>query len=1010
MALEEISHLDSRFMLKSTHLETSPTTLTQRIFYRVSLSKLLLATLLGCLLQVSGSPIAVSAPDATYNVGGDAFLKGTYVEVGVNANGYFGTAASAPTGMHSNMGGRIGFRGDRNRDGSWADGDFFLPGSPYEGFYVDAGGVTGKSYGGGSPSGFASISPLSTVDVSANRTSVIHTSLVNGVKVEQTYSVGIGTAPTTFSGDQQLDISVTLTNTTGATLPNIYYARHVDPDNLVRQGGSYTTTNKIEAQYGSSGSLYSLVSATASDSNVGRVGQTSYLGLFSSDSRSKVFRNTSGFGVLTSAASAYDGSGAGMISSATDTGASADAGIGIGFNLGSLSAGASTTFSFSYVLSTTAASAAVAGASAPPAPIAIPGDGNVALSWTAPTSADPIVKYEISYRLETATSFETITTTDSSTAFTVPSLTNGLKYVFKIAAVTSPGGVETLGTYSDLTSANLVGGPVWITATLGSLHVGETISLLLQATRGETYTVVSGMPSGLNLDTSTATISGSPTSAGTYTLVLRVANEYGYVDKTFTGSITIVPPVWVTTSIGSITSGNAISINLVATGATSYSIVSGLPAGLVIETSTGAISGTPTTSGTYTLVVRATNGGGSTDRTFTGIILEKVTVMPDPVQTSNIISISPNSGSNGTKIVITGNFPTPITNISIGGIYLSAGSWTQSATEIVFVAPTHVDGLVEIQLFNGMAPLLPVQGFRYSPTNANSSAQSTTTAGNSTSSTAATSPTIGSLDPVMSAPSESNNYEFVLVDGKRTSITIDKNFSGNGLEVRASDWTLNLAGHAKNGVQNKVDPQNRIVVEESLNVSTSGSGFKPNSVVKLFVFSSPILIAAIKTDGDGKFSGIYQMPLEVKAGEHTLQLNGYSPSDEVRSATVGLIVLSPKVISNEVTLTPTSKPSKFTKTVIPFKFAKFKLNNSQLKVVENSLQSNKLMVRVIGYAQATNGNDDVRISLDRALEVKAAIMKLYPNASVQALGGGVVKNRLCVQYKNKCAVITIVNK
>lgn len=46
----------------------------------------------------------------------------------------------------------------------------------------------------------------------------------------------------------------------------------------------------------------------------------------------------------------------------------------------------------------------------------------------------------------------------------------------------------------------------------------------------------------------------------------------------------------------------------------SYAVQTGtLPAGVTLDTSTGAITGTPTTNGTYTVTIRATNEGGTTD-------------------------------------------------------------------------------------------------------------------------------------------------------------------------------------------------------------------------------------------------------------------------------------------------------------------------------------------------------------------------------------------------------------
>jgi large repetitive protein len=214
--------------------------------------------------------------------------------------------------------------------------------------------------------------------------------------------------------------------------------------------------------------------------------------------------------------------------------------------------------------------------------------------------------------------------------------------------VPKPGlNVSKAHAYAVLTSSN-VNAPVWPAFTFGNGVVGIAYSQsfdLAPAAPATTYTTVSGsLPTGLSLSNISADIgriSGTPTVAGTFTFTLRATNAYGTADQAFSITIVSAAVVFVVDAVlppGVI--GTAYSQTLTGEGGSgpyTFAVTSGaLPGGLSLNSSTGVISGTPTTAATFsftvtatdslsvagaqafTIVVSAPSGGGGGSFTFAG--------------------------------------------------------------------------------------------------------------------------------------------------------------------------------------------------------------------------------------------------------------------------------------------------------------------------------------------------------------------------------------------------------
>jgi len=142
-------------------------------------------------------------------------------------------------------------------------------------------------------------------------------------------------------------------------------------------------------------------------------------------------------------------------------------------------------------------------------------------------------------------------------------------------------------------------------SSLGGAFVNQPYNLQLTATGGGTLTwsVLSGaLPAGLGLNSSTGAISGTPTATGDFTFKIQV-KDTGTRSDSQTYTLSIVQQLQINSaksSVGEV--GLPYKLGPTATGGRpgyTWSLDGGtaLPAGLALDTATGAISGTPTAAG-----------------------------------------------------------------------------------------------------------------------------------------------------------------------------------------------------------------------------------------------------------------------------------------------------------------------------------------------------------------------------------------------------------------------------
>jgi hypothetical protein len=239
-----------------------------------------------------------------------------------------------------------------------------------------------------------------------------------------------------------------------------------------------------------------------------------------------------------------------------------------------------------------------------------------------------------------------------------------------------------------------------------------------------------------------------------------------------------------------------------------------------------------------------------------------------------------------------------------------------------------------------------------------------------------------SLPPVRPTEPVKPGSNVTVEDNKPLKTVLVPTNVSDGLTLKAPGWTLTLHGTDEAGKHAPLNSEAQIVLTPGLFASTSGTGFKPNSSVKVYVFSVPIFLGTLQTDAAGKFIGKLPVPAGLQIGEHTIQVSGFSPSDAIRTASIGVVVAAKPIVAKVIFAGDSA-------VITP-------LAASQLKALAAQLnkRSAKATVTLEGYVMATAVTSyDKKLSADRAAAVKAVLQKLGVNALFKTKAMGVAPQK-----------------
>jgi type II secretory pathway pseudopilin PulG len=160
-------------------------------------------------------------------------------------------------------------------------------------------------------------------------------------------------------------------------------------------------------------------------------------------------------------------------------------------------------------------------------------------------------------------------------------------------------------------------------------NLGDAVSIKMTATGGVTpyaYTAPD-LPDDLAIDPKTGVITGTLPGLGTYPLTVTVEDANGITATTTFNHVVNTPIVVTAPAYQKLTLGAAVTGTASATGGDGVYkyTATGLPTGVTINATTGALSGTPLVAGRYLPVVSVTDGTGGAAVTATFEILVETT-------------------------------------------------------------------------------------------------------------------------------------------------------------------------------------------------------------------------------------------------------------------------------------------------------------------------------------------------------------------------------------------------
>ncbi len=128
----------------------------------------------------------------------------------------------------------------------------------------------------------------------------------------------------------------------------------------------------------------------------------------------------------------------------------------------------------------------------------------------------------------------------------------------------------------------------------------------------------------------------------------------------------------------------------------------------------------------------------------------------------------------------------------------------------------------------------------------------------------------------------------VLLDGVKTNTKVAR--ENNSMIVTAGAVSATLSGINDQGKTVPLDSDGSVRLSAGDSIKVAVGGFKPDSEVEVWLFSTPLRLGSASVGSDGSMSKTFILPAGVKSGNHRVAVLAKLPNGKTATFTLGIVV------------------------------------------------------------------------------------------------------------------------